>query len=127
MASASCLGVIMTALYPHQVDYGNTTNGGLRFGPQFVNLLRMDKTLEQPFQAIGRRLAAIRQAESSMNQREWAEKHGFSVTQYNNWEKGVRRITVDEAERLCDLYGLKLDFIYRGNISGLPENIKNLL
>ena len=118
----------MTAVYPHQVDYGNTTNGGLRFGPQFVNLLRMNNPAETtPFHAIGKRLAAIRLAESSMTQTEWAKKHGFSVTQYNNWEKGVRRITVDEAERLCDLYGLKLDFIYRGNVSGLPENIKNLL
>ncbi len=118
----------MTAIYPHQVDYSNTTNGGLRFGPHFVNLLRMNKLVDlPPYHAIGQRLAALRQAESDMNQREWAEKHGFSVTQYNNWEKGVRRITVDEAERLCDLYGLKLDFIYRGNVSGLPENIKKLL
>lgn len=118
----------MTTVYPHQVDCRNTTIGGLRSGPQFVNFLRMESSVEAPpFKAIGQRLAAIRQAESSLNQKEWAEKHGFSVTQYNNWEKGVRRITVDEAERLCDLYGLKLDFIYRGNISGLPENIKNLL
>ncbi len=88
----------------------------------------MESQADQPlYIEIGRRLAAIRNAESTMNQKEWAEKHGFSPTQYNNWEKGVRRITVDEAERLCDLYGLKLDFIYRGNLSGLPENIRNCL
>lgn len=87
----------------------------------------MSDTDAPQFQAIGRRLAAIRQAESSMNQREWAEKHGFGITQYNNWEKGVRRISMDEAERLCELYGLSLDFIYRGRLNGLPENIRNSL
>lgn len=86
-----------------------------------------DLSAQPPFAEIGKRLAALRQAESNLNQKEWADRHGFSPTQYNNWEKGVRRITVDEAERLCDLYGLKLDFIYRGNLSGVPENIKNLL
>ncbi|MBU2952760.1 helix-turn-helix domain-containing protein, partial [Marinobacter sp. F3R08] len=65
--------------------------------------------------------------ESSMSQKEWAEKHSFGTTQYNNWEKGTRRITVDEAERLCVLYGLTLDFIYRGNLSGISEKIKNSL
>lgn len=87
------------------------------------------KTATKPneYAEIGRRLIALREAESKLTQKEWAEKHGFNATQYNNWETGARRITVDAAERLCDLYGLKLDFIYRGNISGLPDSIKNLL
>ena len=80
-----------------------------------------------PYAEIGARLAAIRTAESPMTQKEWAEKHGFGVSQYNNWEKGIRRITVDEAERLCEIYSLTLDFIYRGKLSGVPENIKNSL
>lgn len=110
------------------MDYVKPTIGGLLAGSHFVNLARMKSAIDQtPYLEIGRRLTAIRVAESSMSQKEWAEKHGFSPTQYNNWEKGVRRITVDEAERLCDLYGLKLDFIYRGNVSGLPENIRNAL
>lgn len=79
------------------------------------------------YQAIGLRLKAIRQAESDLNQKEWAVKHSFGVTQYNNWENGVRRINMDEAQRLCDLYGVSLDFIYRGRLSGVPENIKNRL
>lgn len=75
------------------------------------------------YKQIGRRLAAIRKGNSPLNQKDWAARHNFNMAQYNNWETGVRRIPVDEAERLCALYGLTLDFIYRGNLSGISENI----
>ena len=128
ISSANFFAGVMTTLYPHQVDFGKSTFRGLRFNSQFVNysVMATDPNLP-PYVEIGRRLIAIRKAESDLSQKDWALKHGFNVTQYNNWEKGVRRINLDEAERLCELYGLKLDFIYRGNLSGLEDNIKNLL
>ncbi len=73
------------------------------------------------YSEIGQRLAAIRMAFSDLSQKAWAEKNGFNPTQYNNWETGVRRITVDAAEVLMDRYGLTLDFIYRGRVDGLSE------
>lgn len=118
----------MSALYPPKVDQRNTTIGGLWSHPRFVKMRAMASTTEAPqFEDIGRRLQAIRCAESRLSQRDWAEQHGFGASQWNNWEKGIRRITVDEADRLCALYGLTLDFIYRGNLSGISENIKNRL
>lgn len=120
--------LFMTELYPHNVDFARTTIRGLPINSQFVNHGAMSETNNPPqYRPIGVRLEAIRQAESNMSQKEWAEKHGFGVTQYNNWEKGVRRINVDEAERLCSLYEVSLDFIYRGKLSGVSENIKKLL
>ena len=82
---------------------------------------------EKPYAPIGARLLAIRKAFSPMTQREWAEKHGFSPTRYNNWELGGRRIPVEEAEKLCDLYGLTLDFLYRGRRDGLSESASKRL
>ena len=79
------------------------------------------------YAAIGARLAAIRTGFSNLSQREWSDKHGFPPTRWNNWEKGVRRIPVDEAETLADLYGVDLDFIYRGRRSGLSENAAKVL
>lgn len=112
----------MTAVYPHQVDCCNTTIGGLLTGSQFVNILRMSKeAAPRPYAAIGRRLISIREAFSDLNQKEWADKHGFNQTQYNNWETGLRRISVDDAEKLSDLYGLTLDFVYRGRRDGLSD------
>lgn len=69
--------------------------------------------------AIGARLKAIRVGLSPLSQRDWALKNGFSSTQYNNWETGIRRIPVEAAERLCDLYDLTLDAIYLGRLDGL--------
>jgi transcriptional regulator with XRE-family HTH domain len=76
---------------------------------------------EQLYPDIGRRLEAIRKAFSQLSQAAWAGKHGFQSTQYNNWERGTRRIPVDEAQRLCEVYGLTLDFVYRGRRDGLSE------
>ena len=91
------------ALYPHIVDGIKSTSCGLPNGSQFVNLHLMSE--EPAYAEIGRRLEAIRVAFSDLNQREWAEKHGFGVSTYNNWVKGIRRIPVENAERLSDLYG----------------------
>lgn len=76
---------------------------------------------------IGARLAALREALSQLTQKEWAVKHGFNTTQYNNWETGARRIPVENAEKLADVYGVTLDFIYRGRRDGLPETLRNSL
>ncbi len=82
---------------------------------------------EAQFLDIGRRLEAIREGFSDLNQRDWAEKHGFGVSTYNNWVKGIRRIPVENAERLCDLYGVDLDFVYRGKRDWLSENARKVV
>lgn len=82
---------------------------------------------DPPFAHIGKRLADLRMAMSDLSQKDWAARHGFNQTQYNNWEKGVRRLPFEAAERLCDAYGVTLDFIYRGRRDGLPDSMKKVL
>ncbi|CUH60265.1 helix-turn-helix domain-containing protein [Thalassobacter stenotrophicus] len=83
---------------------------------------------ERPeFYEIGVRLERIRQAFSDDSQKAWAEKNRFNITQYNNWEKGNRRIPVERAMDLCDRYGVTLDFVYRGRSDGLPESLRKSL
>ena len=79
------------------------------------------------FLEIGQRLRKLGEAMSDLNQKESVETHGFHQPQYNNWERGIRRISIDEAIGLCDRYGLTLDFIYRGRADGLPETPKRVL
>lgn len=79
------------------------------------------------FAEIGSRLRGVRLAFSDLDQKQWATKHGFSATQYNNWERGDRRIPVESAERLCELYGLTLDFVYRGRRDGLSEKASKVV
>lgn len=124
-ASANAF-VSIASQYPHLVDQCKPTKGGLRLPPQFVNVADMAQG-ESEFSEIGARLASVRQAFSDLSQKAWAEKHNFNQTQYNNWEKGTRRIPVESAEKLCTLYGLTLDFIYRGRRDGLAENASKAL
>lgn len=86
----------------------------------------MSTVTTAPFIDVGERLARLRASQSDLSQKAWAEKHGFNGTQYNNWETGKRRIPVDAAEKLCDAYGLTLDFVYRGRRDGLPESIRKV-
>ena len=125
-AFASAFESIMGGLYPPFVDNGNTTNGGLLNSPHFVKLPVMAQG-ESEFSEIGARLLRVREAFSDLSQKAWAEKHNFQPTQWNNWEKGTRRIPVENAERLCALCGLSLDFIYRGRVDALSEKAAKAL
>jgi len=85
-------------------------------------------TMERPeYPEIGARLRALREALEAETQGEFARRHGFNRSQVNNWETGVRRIPVDAAERLCDAYGLTLDWVYRGKRDGLSDSLRKVL
>lgn len=76
---------------------------------------------EREFSEIVERMEAIRTRLTGDKQNAFAERHGFNPTQWNNWEKGTRRIPVDDAMKLVALYGLSLDFIYMGRRDGLSD------
>jgi len=82
---------------------------------------------EPIYAEIGARLIALREGYCDLSQKEWAVKNGFNVGQYGSWERGTRRVPVEAAERLCDRYGLTLDFIYRGRLEGLSETARKML
>jgi transcriptional regulator with XRE-family HTH domain len=46
---------------------------------------------------------------------------------WNNAETGDNRLGLDQAIKLCDAFGLTLDWIYRGIASGLPTAIQEAL
>lgn len=87
---------------------------------------RMDAGPHQ-FEEIGIRLRELRRSFGGRSQAEWAALHGFRATQYNNWERGERRIPLESSELLADRYGLTLDWIYRGREDGLSQTARNTL
>lgn len=116
----------MARHHPQIVDERNTTICGLPKGDKFGKPHVMSEESPQ-FAEIGERLLLIRTQFSDLTQRAWAERHGFNATQWNNWEKGLRRIPIESAERLCRLYGLTLDFLYMGRRDGLAESASKVL
>lgn len=74
-------------------------------------------------EAIARRLFLTRHALGIEEQGAFALAAGTERSTYNNYEKGKRIPKLDQAIRLCDTYELTLDWIYRGDPSGLPYGL----
>lgn len=72
--------------------------------------------------AIAHRLRMTREA-LGLNQTELCERAGVKRNTYNQWEQGKGRPQIDEAQKLCDAFNITLDWIYRGDPSGLPHKV----
>lgn len=122
-----------TAPYPSMVGLSSPTTGCLLSERPCCTTLTMSDSKpndgKRPdYSEIGERLSAARQVLfPGATQTEWAKHNGFAPNQWNNWEVGARRISVDAAEVLCRRYGLTLDFIYLGRSDGLPEILRKSL
>lgn len=73
-------------------------------------------------EAISARLRLTRDA-LEMTQSEWCRRTGIATNTWNNYEKGLNRISLDEAFKIARTIGATLDWIYRGDESGLPKRI----
>lgn len=78
----------------------------------------MAQTTEQ----IARRLTQLLEA-LKINAAELCRQTGLSTNRWSQYETAERRITLDAALILCDRYGITLDWIYFGDISGMPQRL----
>lgn len=72
------------------------------------------------------RLRRTREA-YDLNQASWCRLTGIESQAWNNYESGLRRISIDQAIKVCAATGVSLDWIYRGISAGLPMNIATAL
>lgn len=54
---------------------------------------------------------------------EFADAAGVARSTYSNWKNGKGRPELTQALKLCAVYGLTLDWIYRGIMEGLPARV----
>ena len=73
---------------------------------------------------IARRLIAAREA-LGMSKAEMADTLGLDRSSYTKIEKGTKPLLPRDAYRLWHLYGVDLNFIYLGQLGGLPVNLSN--
>lgn len=79
----------------------------------------MAKTIDgTSLDAIGRRLALTRQV-LGFQQNEFCDRAKIAANTYNQYEKDKKRPSVPNAIQLCEAYDLTLDWIFRGDPSGL--------
>jgi transcriptional regulator with XRE-family HTH domain len=76
------------------------------------------RTTEQ----IAARLRHTRQA-LGVNQRQFAKRTNLRPNRYNQYESGVRALTIDAAQKICNEYGITLDWLFRGDRSMLPHRL----
>jgi DNA-binding XRE family transcriptional regulator len=85
----------------------------------------MPKHLLHPrsVEAVRLRLIALRMA-IGPNQRRFAEKAAIANNTWSNYENEVgRRISLEEAFKLVDTYGVTLDWIYEGRAGQMPGDL----
>jgi transcriptional regulator with XRE-family HTH domain len=70
-------------------------------------------------EAVAERLRLTREA-SGMKQAAFCRLVGVTPQAWNNYETGARRISLDQAIRICAVTGVTLDWIYRGLSANLP-------
>jgi transcriptional regulator with XRE-family HTH domain len=71
---------------------------------------------------IGDRLLELRRA-YGMKAKDFAAFVGIAETTWNNYERGKRRISIDEALKVASRTGAGLDWIFRGIESSLPGHV----
>lgn len=81
---------------------------------------------ERTISAISRRLVVTREA-LGLSQAQLCRRTGIATNTYNQWEKGIGRPGLDQANRLCDGLGITLDWIYRADASSLPAKIADAI
>ena len=77
--------------------------------------------------SIGHRLMAFRLANKFNTQAEMAKAIGAEHRQYHVWEKGRGKIPVAYAVRMKEIFGVTLDYIYAGDLNGLPSSIRHVI
>lgn len=73
---------------------------------------------------VARRLAAVRKA-LSLSRAEFADMINFDRSSYTKIEDGKKPLLPPLAARVHELFGVDLNFIYLGQLGGLPVNLSS--
>lgn len=71
---------------------------------------------------IARRLVRLRKT-LRLSQADMCRRLGVAPNRWNQYESGMRRITLEVAGKLRDTFGITADWVFFGDESGLPRRI----
>lgn len=75
-----------------------------------------------PHPEIAERVQRVREA-FGVSQADAARIAGVSLSTWNGWETGYARLSLDGARRLKAAWGISLDYLFEGDISGLSASL----
>lgn len=70
---------------------------------------------------VGQRIEAAREALGMKERAEMADAIGVDRSAYTKIAEGKRLLPPDALDRACDLYGLTMEFIYRGRLESIQD------
>ena len=73
-------------------------------------------------EGVGKRLEAIRSA-LHLPKGEFAKSFGVDPSSYSKIIKGEKPLLAESAFQISEQWGVTMDYIYRGRLLGLPEEI----
>jgi transcriptional regulator with XRE-family HTH domain len=79
--------------------------------------------MAEPAKSLAKRVQETREA-LDLSQAELCKAIGIKANRWSQYESGERRITLSVAHKLCDEFGVTLDWIYRANPAGLPHALR---
>ena len=74
--------------------------------------------------AVAPRLAAAREA-IGLSKADFADAIGLDRSSYTKIEKGLKPLLPREAFKIWALYAVDLNFLYLGQLGGLPSNLSS--
>jgi ribosome-binding protein aMBF1 (putative translation factor) len=82
-----------------------------------------NKGMADTLKSLAFRLKTTREA-LNLSAAELCRQIKCKPNRWSQYEGGERKITLEVANRLCDEFGLSLDWIYRGNPAMLPHALR---
>lgn len=75
-------------------------------------------------EAVSKRMRITRMALDGISQADIARQAGMSAGAWNNAETGQSKLSINQALKLFDRFGIDPTWIYYGNTMFLPEDFK---
>lgn len=72
---------------------------------------------------VGPRVTAVRTA-LGLTKAEFADSIEFDRSSFSKVEKGTMGLDIAVGEKIAGVYGIGLDYIYRGDLSDLPADLR---
>jgi DNA-binding XRE family transcriptional regulator len=72
---------------------------------------------------VGARITALRET-LCLSKAEFADTIALDRSSLSKIEKGTAGLDIASGERIAVIYGFGLDFIYRGDLSDVPQNLR---
>lgn len=79
--------------------------------------------MEKRIETVGQRLDWLRQF-LNLSWTTFAAGIDVSSQKMSNWKRGDNGLPVSNAVQICEVYGVSLDFIYRGRADLLPQDMR---